>query len=415
MAGLHGAPAMSGSDGSAGSGLLAGISPDHLPALIAPLLLPVAIWLFLTGVRRASRAGFRPAVRFMHGYEAASQVRRSAALLLLVTGFIHLGLVPGHAQDAPALARLFAINGVLFVVAAIGSFMVRWWRPAAALLLLLTLLAYIIAVFNGTESVDQLGIVTKLVELTALGLVLLPRRSMVGSRGRSLRRAAASAALVCATIVTGAGVWGTELKAQNAEAAASLQAEHGVVARHGNTGPSLMVMQEVPTRAPTQQEQMAAAKLVADTRAGIAKYENVQLALADGYRPTTPSKLSLVHYSNKRYAHDGRLLDPSRPESLVYANTSHGPVLLGAMYMIEGLGQQAPVLAGPLVQWHRHANICIAPPSAIGGFASPFGTCPAGTISFVTPTMLHVWTIDGAPSLFSAELDPAFVKRISGR
>jgi hypothetical protein len=145
---------MSGMDGSSSSGLLAGISPDHIPALIAPLLLPAAIWLFLIGARRASAAGFRPATRFLRGYGAASTVHRTAAVLLLVTGFIHLGLVPGHAREAPALARLFAINGVLFVLVAVASFTVRWWRPTAAILLLLTLLAYISAVGKGTESVD---------------------------------------------------------------------------------------------------------------------------------------------------------------------------------------------------------------------------------------------------------------------
>ncbi len=413
MPGLHGAPAISGIDGGSGTGLLSGIAPDHLPALFAPLVLPVAIWMFLTGVRRAANAGCRPAARFLRGYEAASPVRKTAATLLLGTGFIHLGLVPGHAQEAPALARLFAINGALFVLAAIASFVVRWWRPATVLLLLLTVLAYLIAVVNGTESVDQLGIATKLVELTALGLVLLPGRTAVATRGRSVRRAAAAAALVCATVVTGVGVWGAEIKAHAAEAAA-VQDEHGIVAHHRGVDPTGMVMQPVPTRAPTQQEQMAALKLSADTKAGIAKYENVQVALADGYRPSILSKGPLVHYANKAYTHDGRLLDPTRPEALVYANTSHGPVLLGAMYMTEKMDQAGPNPAGPLVQWHRHANICFAPPSAFG-LPSPFGTCPAGTIGVFSSAMLHVWTIDGAPSLFAAELDPAFVKRITGK
>jgi hypothetical protein len=173
-------------------------------------------------------------------------------------------------------------------------------------------------------------------------------------------------------------------------------------------------MQTIPTRAPTQQEQMAAAKLAADTRAGISKYEDVRVALADGYRPTTPPKQPIVHYGNKAYAHDGRLLDPSRPENLVYANTSHGLVLLGAMYMTEKLGQAGPDPAGSLVQWHRHATICFAPTSAIGGFLSPFGTCPAGAINVLTPAMLHVWTIEGAASPYG-ELDPIFVKYLTGR
>jgi hypothetical protein len=44
------------------------------------------------------------------------------------------------------------------------------------------------------------------------------------------------------------------------------------------------------------------------------------------------------------------LLDPTHPEDLVYANTAHGPELMGAMYMTEKLGQPGLDPAAPLVQ-----------------------------------------------------------------
>lgn len=413
MHGVHGLPNMHGMSQGPTSGLLQGISPEHVPALLAPLLVPVAIWLFLKGARAAAAHGFVPAERFLRGYAASSPATRTAAVLLLVTAFIHLGLVPGHMQEAPALARLFFVNGVLFVGAAIACFTVSWWRPAAAVLLVLTLLAYLSAVGKGTEDVDQLGIATKLVELAALGLVLVPSRNAVHSLGSALRRTAAAGALIFATVVVGAGIWGAELKPHNAAAAAAVQQdEHGSIG-HGHEGhdPTGMVMQSVPSTPPTPAQRAAAAKLAADTKAGTARYQNVAVALADGYRPTTATNQPLVHYGNPKYMHDGRILDPARPEELVYANTAHGPVLLGAMYMTEQAVRPGPDIGGSLTQWHAHANICFAANAAIAGFLTPFGTCPAGTINVLTPAMLHVWTIDNPTGAYG-ELDPAFVAHL---
>ncbi len=401
MLGLHGGPdinGMSGMSGGASGGLLAGISPDHLPALFAPLLVLPAVWLFLLVARKAAGAGYSPARRFLHGYERTSLVQRVFAVLLLVTAFIHLGLIPGHATDAPKLARLFAVNGLLFVAAALAVFTWRWWRPAAGVLLVLTLLAYLSAISKGQESVDQLGIATKLVELAALGLLLLPSPRAIAARHGTQRRTLTAAALLGATVVTGVGIWGAELKPNITHAAdAATVGQDGLVttARTGNqlthdvTG---MVMQQVPLRPPTQAENAAAVKLAAATKTAIARYDDVAVALADGYRPSTSPKQSLIHYANKAYAHDGRVLDPAQPEDLVYANTAHGLVLMGAMFMTEGLGAAGPDPAGPLVQWHRHTSLCFGAGPAIDGLLSPFGTCPAGTINVATPAMLHIWT-----------------------
>ena len=403
--------------GSAGSGplsgLRAGISSDHRPALIAALLVPAAIWLFLRAANTAATHGFRPAANFLRGYAAASLVTRVTAVLLVLTGFIHLGLVPGHAGEAPALARLFAINGLLFLAAAISCFTVSRWRLPVAALLVLTVLAYINAIGKGQESPDQLGIVTKLIELAALGLVLLPARTP--SHRHAVRRTLAAGTLVLATLFTGVGIWGVELKPNRAEAKAVVQDEQGAIDRKGAPDPTGMVMQAGPSRPPTASERAAADRLAAATKAGIARYEDVAVAIADGYRPTTPAGQPLVHYGNPKYMHDGRLLDPTRPEDLVYANTRNGIVLLGAMYMTEKLGQTGPEIAGPLVRWHTHAGICFGSGGGIAGIVSPFGTCPAGSINVLTPAMLHVWTVDGNPTGAYGELDPDFIARLTAR
>src|SRR5579859_2971052 len=83
------------------SGFLAGADPDHVPGLVVALCAPVAAWAFLRLARTGAARRLGPAARFVDGYDRASLVTRTTALLLLVTGFIHLGLVPGHAGVDP--------------------------------------------------------------------------------------------------------------------------------------------------------------------------------------------------------------------------------------------------------------------------------------------------------------------------
>ena len=41
---------------------------------------------------------------------------------------------------------------------------------------------------------------------------------------------------------------------------------------------------------------------------------------------------------NQRYVDAGYVMDPQRPQGLVYANSKHGPVLLGAMFQMQRIG-----------------------------------------------------------------------------
>ena len=42
-------------------------------------------------------------------------------------------------------------------------------------------------------------------------------------------------------------------------------------------------------------------------------------------------------------------------KKLVYANTSKGPVLLGAMYLMPGPGVPGLQIGGCLTRWHAHS------------------------------------------------------------
>ena len=120
------------------------------------------------------------------------------------------------------------------------------------------------------------------------------------------------------------------------------------------------------------------------------------------------------HASNPAFEADGHILDPQRPETLVYAVVEGEPVLLGAMFTMPDIGDAGPAAGGPLTVWHAHDHVCFAPPGILSGLQSPFGTCPIGSLTMpATNEMIHVWTVDGAPSRFG-ELDDEWLEENIG-
>jgi hypothetical protein len=171
------------------------------------------------------------------------------------------------------------------------------------------------------------------------------------------------------------------------------------------------------TRQPTEAELEAAARLVSETRAAVARYADLQVAVAAGYKPMEPPDLEIVHYVNPAYMNDADVLNPQHVQSLIYYNGSHGPMLIGAMYIMPTRGEQGPDIGGPLTVWHQHSNICF---DNVTGIAVAFthdgffdngneksGVCPKGSTKLTTPLMLHVWLIDNPDGPFASTMTPA--------
>src|SRR6267154_670420 len=93
-----------------------------------------------------------------------------------------------------------------------------------------TVLAYLGYIALGFDSPDQVAVATKLLELTALGFVLVPVRGE--SRRRTRRWASLGVALPALTLITASTVWIVDLArpadAQHAHAGALLQATNEV-------------------------------------------------------------------------------------------------------------------------------------------------------------------------------------------
>ena len=353
----------------ASTGFFDGIAKDHLIGAAALLLLPLVI----------------PWLRRLPAWAAADGRRRLVALLLAATGLIHLGLVPGHLAESPSTSLLFAVNGIMFGALSVAALGWRRWRPATALLLVATILAYGVFVASGRESVDDLGAVTKLIELFALGLVVMPRRERHGV----VRWTTATGSLLLLTVLATFLAWG------------------GIIRDHGGA------LLQPPSNVPTAADRTAAAQFASTTWNDIARYQDVNVALAAGYRPQTP-EATQVHYENKAYeaGSKGPVMDPTRPQGLVYARTPSGPVLLGAMFVLADQNQRGNDFNGAATGWHLHPNVCVSPVSmTLSGIFTPYGNCPPLSFAIITSPMLHVWRPD-MPNGAYGELDDKWVQRI---
>ena len=141
---------------------------------------------------------------------------------------------------------------------------------------------------------------------------------------------------------------------------------------------------------PTSDQVLGATEYVQATSAAVAKYKDLSVAKAAGYFPISNPNYPVVHYLNPSYMNMKDLMNPNTVDSLVYATTPYGPVLVAAMYLMPGQGS-GPMPYGCLVQWHQHTNLCT---SAVTHLIDGFTPCPPGTYHYgSTPMMTHVWQV----------------------
>ncbi len=156
----------------------------------------------------------------------------------------------------------------------------------------------------------------------------------------------------------------------------------------------------------TPEQQAAADQLVVDVKASLERWPTLSDAYAAGYQQIAPPFGGAgAHYLNVEYANDGIILDPMKPESLMY----DGNELQGAMFLMESVADEGPMVGGCLTPWHSHNNLCYAAPPNEGGYVSGFTEmgCFGSSQLYITPGMLHVWVIDRPGGPFE-DIDTSF-------
>ena len=116
----------------------------------------------------------------------------------------------------------------------------------------------------------------------------------------------------------------------------------------------------------TAADSAKAAHVINELRQAIAKYQDVSVAEADGYKMFAPQikNQPQYHFTKKWNAIRNQFgFDPARPTSLLYKKDGQGQFhLIGAMYTAskrtseEDLNERVPLSVG---HWHRHVNWCI--------------------------------------------------------
>jgi len=235
------------------------------------------------------------------------------------------------------------------------------------------------------------------IALVVFGLVGASYTSM--PFGTWARRGFLIASLALIAVSSDFAAWAATLQPAPDAAGAAAAHNHASAPAAGVTGAQLA----------------AAVKLIEDTKAAIAKYGDQRVAIAAGYKPMEPEGIEIMHYVNQAYFTEADILRPDHVQSVIYYNSSHGPVLIGAMYIMPKLGMPGPHIGGSLTSWHHHDNLCFDRTNGvIVAFAhdaffdrgGKSGTCPAGSSSRSTPEMLHVWIIANPGGPFDADMSP---------
>ena len=148
----------------------------------------------------------------------------------------------------------------------------------------------------------------------------------------------------------------------------------------------------------TPAELKRAETLLTETIKDLKRYQTPAMAYAAGYRSIGDGITGDEHYTNWSYVNDGHILDPTRPESVVYEVRNGKQTAVAAMYSLP-LGSSfadVPDVGGALTQWHVHRNLCLTndpQQRLVAGITSENGGCPPGTSKAGNTPMLHVWTV----------------------
>jgi hypothetical protein len=166
------------------------------------------------------------------------------------------------------------------------------------------------------------------------------------------------------------------------------------------------VTQWAMNQPPSDEQRAAAESLVERTRAAMVArgWYDFERASADGFYPIYGDR---THFAKLDYVYDDAILDPERPEVLMYAKTSRGRKLAGVMYYVRTPEEHGPQIGGPLTLWHYHVwpkGACLARGMIPIEPVEPGDRCATGVFTRRSPEMLHVWLIDHPQGRFSTTM-----------
>jgi len=155
----------------------------------------------------------------------------------------------------------------------------------------------------------------------------------------------------------------------------------------------------------TATERQNAERLLSRLRVATKHWRDLRVARRSGFDTHLAKRLpgddavGWLHAEHRRFSADRHVLDPNRPEALIYATEpGHAPILVGAMFSVRR-GVAGPTPAGPIARWHSHV-VCVRK-NKRGLAPRADGTCPSGSRKTQGSEMLHVWFTHDLRSAFA--------------
>jgi hypothetical protein len=334
-------------------------------------------------------------------------------------GAIHAAAIGVHAEHRPAALAFAALALVQVVWGAIA--LVRSNRLVAAAGVVVGAAAFggwVLAKTAGIAFIDGLDVAEPVQTADALAAGLAFVGLIVAAGGLVVPRLASpvgglrfptNAAAILVSALTLVGMIGAGTHVHHHDEGGTELAADGHTHSHGATGgdPGAHEAQAVAPvpydpKKPidlsgvpgvTPEQQAAAENLVAVTITRLPRWSDPAVALAAGFRSIGDGGTGTEHFVNQEFMNDGVILDPDRPESLVWDTKGGGRRLVAAMFMVQkGLPlDQVPNIGGKLMQWHTHENLCYNAEGKVRGITNAAGECPAGLVKPAPTPMIHVW------------------------
>ena len=259
----------------------------------------------------------------------------------------------------------------------------------------------VFALSNPGHLLAGIGIALVAVGLAgALATLVLEARG-VRPRSTPARLGIAGAAVVLALVAGTTGVWAAAAHVHGDAVAAGAAVGSGAPGTPEHThGPNLP-----PVAAASDDERARAEALWKASVAGAERWRDPAAAAAAGFRFKDEDEagrgrpVRFLHVPNPAWRADGRVLDPARPETLVYWNGPDRLTLVGVMYTA-ARGTHGPTVGGPITRWHTHES-CRDPATRAKLGRPVDGACPTGQVHRRSGEMMHVWFTDDLATAFA--------------
>jgi hypothetical protein len=328
---------------------------------------------------------------------------RVAGIFSIASGVVH-GVAVGLHTDHPSAARTFAVLALAQVVVGLASLFAddRRVRGLVAAVNAVSVVGWVVAKTSGIGFIDGLK-TSEAVQATDLLCAVLAALAVMFALapGLAVKLSMEHTSATALAVILAVPAMVTASGHDHGSAATSWPRPYfpGIGVDIGG----------VAGVSPEQEDR--ARQLVLDTQRDLMRWSDHRVAEDEGWISIGDERTGYEHFVNPMKLIDGKFLDTSAPESIVYKVYGDTRILVSAMYManIGTAIDDAELVdyAGPLMQWHIHDNLCwklgddMRP--FISGITDGNDECPAGSRrADVRIPMVHVWVVPHPCGPFAA-------------